>query len=169
SPFIGVVLAGEFTESALTQLKSCGFNVLFFHYKEVISAFSKYGIDIAFDEQTAEVDFKSKIDNWANLPNKEDVAKELLAINKTSVDEFLEVLSSAVARFIERITILPLHGKKSVVNNLPEAIDFIEKYAEKAKLPLVKYEIIIKYNTGDKIEASFKEKQDCIRFLETYL
>jgi hypothetical protein len=61
SPFIGVVLAGEFTEGALAQLKSLGFNVLFFSYETVINAFAKYGIDVTFDERTAEKDFKSKI------------------------------------------------------------------------------------------------------------
>jgi hypothetical protein len=42
------------------------------------------------------------------------------------------------------------------------------KKIDKPKLPLSKYEIIIKYNTGDRIEASFKDKKDCMAFLETY-
>ena len=123
SPFVGVVLAGVFTEGALRQLKSLGF----------------------------------------------DVAKELLKLNRKGVDEFLGALSNSVSRFIERITILPLHGQENASNSVTEAIDFLEKYSEdKSKLPLSKYEIVIKYNTGDRIEASFKNKKDGIEFLAYY-
>ena len=79
-------------------------------------------------------------------------------------------MSYSVSRFIERIIILPLHGQESVINTVSEAINFLKKYSEeKPKLPLCKYEIIIKYNTGDKIEASFKNKTDSIKFLESYI
>jgi hypothetical protein len=170
SPFVGVVLAGVFTNGALIQLKSLGFGVLYFPYETVVKAFSKFGIDAAFDEKTAEADFREKIDSWNMLPNKVDVAKELLKLNNKSVDEFLSSLSDSVSRFIERIIILPLHGQESVSRSVNKAIDFLTKYSEdKPKLPLSKYEIIIKYNTGDRIEASFKDKNDSIKFLETYL
>lgn len=170
SPFVGVVLAGVFTEGALTQLKSLGFGVLYFPYDTVVNAFSKFGINAAFDEKTAETDFRQKIESWNKLSNKEDVAKELLKLNKKKVDEFLNSLSETVSRFIERIIILPLHGQETVSNSVTEAIDFLKEYSEdKPKLPLSKYEIIVKYNTGDRIEASFKDKKDIIKFLETYL
>jgi len=170
SPFVGVVLAGEFTQGALTQLKSLGFGVLYFPYESVVKAFAKFGINAASDEKTAEADFRKKIESWNKLPNKEDVAKELLKLNKKGVDEFLSSLSDSVSRFIERIIILPLHGQENISNNVTEAIDFLKKYSEdKPKLPLSKYEIIIKYNTGDRIEASFKDKKDSIKFLESYI
>lgn len=170
SPFVGVVLAGVFTEGALYQLKSLGFGVLYFPYNTVVKAFAKFGINAAFDEKTAETDFRKKIDSWNKLANKEDVAKELLKLNKKNVDEFLNALSDTVSRFIERIIILPLHGQEAVSNSVTDAIDFLKKYSEdRPKLPLSKYEIIIKYNTGDRIEASFNDKKDSIKFLETYL
>lgn len=169
SPFIGVILAGVFTSGALSQLKSNGFTVLYFPYETVIKAFKKFGIDAAFDEKTAEADFKIKIDSWKTLLNKTDVANELVKLNLKEVKEFFKALTNSVARFIERIIILPLHGQESVANSVTEAIDFLTKYTEdKPKLPLSKYEIIIKYNTGDKIEASFKDKKDCLKFLESY-
>jgi hypothetical protein len=170
SPFVGVVLAGVFTEGALSQLKSHGFGVLYFPYDTVVKAFAKFGINAAFDEKTAETDFRKKIDSWNKLANKEDVAKELLKLNKKNVDEFLNSLSDTVSRFIERIIILPLHGQETVSTSVNDAIDFLKKYSEdRPKLPLSKYEIIIKYNMGDRIEASFNDKKDSIKFLETYL
>ncbi|OGU80234.1 MAG: hypothetical protein A2W11_07465 [Ignavibacteria bacterium RBG_16_35_7] len=170
SPFIGVVLAGEFTEGALTQLKSSGFCVLYFSYNTVIKAFRKFNINAVFDEKTSEQDFRKKIESWNKLPNKADVAKELLRLNKKEVAQFFNSFIESVSRFIERILIFPLHGQESITNSVTEAIDFLKKYSqEKPKLPLAKYEIIIKYNTGDRIEATFKDKKDSIKFLETYL
>lgn len=169
SPFVGVVLAGVFTEGALTQLKSLGFGVLYFPYESVVKAFTRFGINAVFDEKTAETDFRKKIESWNKLPNKEDVAKELLKLNKKSVDEFMSSLSDSVSRFIEKIIILPLHGQENVSNRVTEAIDYLQKYSEdNLNLPLSKYEIIVIYNTGDRIEASFKDKKDGINFLEIY-
>ena len=90
SPFLGVVLAGVFTNGALNQLKSLGFSVLYFSYDTVVKAFSKFGINAGFDETTSEKDFKRKINGWQQLANKEAVAKELLKLNKKEVDVFFE-------------------------------------------------------------------------------
>lgn len=169
SPFIGVVLAGVFTSGALSQLESNGFTVLYFPYETVIKAFKKFDIDASFDEQTAEVDFRRKIDSWIELQDKEGVAKELVKLNKKEVDKFFQSLTNSVSRFIERIILLPLHGKEAEVSSISEALKLLDHYSEsQSKLPLSRYEVIIRYNTGDKIEANFKDKKDCIKFLESY-
>lgn len=170
SPFIGVVLAGEFTEGAINQLHSLGFGVLYFPYDTVVKAFSKFGIDASFDEKTAESAFKAKLKSWEILPDKHEVAKELLRINKKNVDDFLNLLSDSVSRYIERIVILPLHGNESTVFTIAEAISFLKKHSENSSnLPLNRYEIIIKYNNGDRIEASFRNNKESIKFLEKYV
>ncbi len=170
SPFIGVVLAGVFTQGALNQLKSQGFGVLYFPYETVVKAFKKANIIVEFDEKTVEQDFGKKIESWLRLEDKQPIAKELLRLNKSDVKIFFNLLYESVSRFIERVIILPLHGQESTVTNITDAIDFINKYPEYIlKHPIVKYEIIIKYNTTDKIEASFKDKKDAIRFLESYI
>jgi len=172
SPFIGVVLAGVFTEGAITQLKSNGFNVLYFPYETVIKAFAKFGIDATFDERTPESDFRSKITQWNALSenNKADIAKELLALNQEGVNDFFSALARSITRLIEKIIILPLHGEEAVVTNASDAINFLNQYTQiNQSKPFHKYEIIIRYNIGDKIEASFRDKQDAIKFLQAYL
>jgi hypothetical protein len=170
SPFVGVVLAGEFTSGALTQLKSHEFAVLYFPYTTVIKAFAKFGINAAFDEETSEKDFRKKIDDWNKLPNKLDVAKKLLKLNKKNVDEFLNMLSSSMSRLIERVIILPLHGQESIALSVTDAIAFLKNYSDDTlKLPFVRYEVIVKYSNGDKIDATFKDKLDAIKFLEELL
>ena len=52
NPFLGTVLAGVFTDGSLEQLRSLGFNVLYFPYDSLVAAFHSEGIDIAFDEDT---------------------------------------------------------------------------------------------------------------------
>src|SRR3989338_7558643 len=53
NPFLGTVLAGVFTEGSLDQLRSLGFQVLYFPYESLVAAFQSEGIDMAFDEDTA--------------------------------------------------------------------------------------------------------------------
>ena len=132
--------------------------------------FANLGSMLIFDEKTSEKDFKKKIDSWNKFRNKTDVSKELLRLNIKQVKQFFNSLERSVSRFIERIFILPLHGQESVLTSITGAIDFLKNYNEyEPKANLVKYEIIIKYNTGDRIEASFKDKKDTINFLESYL
>jgi len=170
SPFIGVILAGVFTDGALKQLESLGFGVLYFPYDTVIAAFRKFDIDAGFTERTPEREFKSKIREWNKLRNKDDVAKELFALNKKGVDAFFDSLKKSVVRLIERVVIFPLHGQESIVNSINEAMNFLKNYSEDIKtFPLIRFEIIILYNTGDKIEATFKNKVDALDFLQTYL
>ena len=91
-------------------------------------------------------------------------------VNKKEVDVFFESLTKSVLRYIDSIFILPLHGQESSLQTVTEAILFLKEYSEnKPNQSLFKYEIIIRYNTGDKIEASFKDKKDAIKFLETYV
>lgn len=171
SPFIGVVLAGVFTGGAITQLESIGFNVLYFAYESVIAAFAKYGIDANFNEQTEEEDFAKKIESWEKSEHKEDIAIQLFEINKDSVNKFFSAMEISVSRFIEQVMILALHGQELTITTIPDAIEFLSNYEEDLPCshPIDHYEIIIKYNTGDKINASFKAKNDAISFLSTYL
>src|SRR5271155_981922 len=60
-PFLGIVLAGVFTKGSLDQLRSCGFAVAYLSYGAIVGAFAAVGIDASFDEQTTEVEFRTKV------------------------------------------------------------------------------------------------------------
>ena len=169
APFMGVILAGEFTGGALTQLKSLGFHVLYFPYDLILQAFKKYGIDASTEENTTEKDFLDKIERWEKFDKKKNLARFLLKLNKQEVDTFFESLEKAVSRFIESISILPLHGASNTLTTVEEAIDFIETYQnENGSLPVLKYEIVVRYNNKDKVEGIFNSKESAIEFLESY-
>jgi hypothetical protein len=66
-PFLGVVLAGDFTDGSLNQLLSHGFCILHFPYGCVVEAFSEAGIDASFDENTPDKQFARKVKQFKKL------------------------------------------------------------------------------------------------------
>lgn len=170
-PFIGVVLAGDFTRGALAQLRSLGFSVLHFRYASVIDAFSKVGIAASFDESTPDVEFQKKAVSFEKLTGKERKALSgnLLKSQRDDVGAFMLALEKVVSRQVHQIIVLPLHGTSVELATVDEAIKFIEAYEEKRKpLPVEKYEILVRYNNNDSIEGTFRDKGDAIAFLRTY-
>lgn len=171
APFIGVILAGVFTEGSLTQLKSLGFRVLYFHYDTIIEAFKEVGIDADFDETTADESFRDKITAWENLTKeKQELAtRALIRINKIEVEKFMKELEQVVTRFVASVRILPLHGTAFNYKTIEDAIRFIENFGEKeAQKNFIRYEIEIVYNNGDIIRGTFKQKDQAIKFLANY-
>lgn len=170
-PFIGVVIAGVFTEGAISQLKSRGFTVLYFPYETIIKAFSKVKIDASFDEDTPDALFEKRIKAYEKLNDKEKgkIKKALIQINKKDVDYFMSKLEKSIERQVKKILILPLHGKEESVKSINDALKHITDYKDtKSKKPVIRFEIIIIFNNDDRIEASFKSKEDAIDFLKKF-
>jgi hypothetical protein len=171
APFFGAILAGVFTENALTQLKSLGFAVLYFPYENVISAFSLVNIDAACDEHTPDDEYTQKIAAWKGLSEEQRtrVANALINNHSEEVAQFIRALKSAVTRQIESVRVIPLHGIAFNGQSIEEAIEFIEKYNESSSLkPLVRYEIEIRYVNGDLINGRFEDRERAIHFLHTH-
>lgn len=171
-PFIGVVVAGEFTEGAITQLKSRGFSVLYFPYGTVVEAFAEAGIDAAFGEDTTEAAIQAKVDAFTALTadQKQQIKDALVRINSVSFDSFIASLRSSVERTIETVIVSPLHGSSTSLGSINDAIHFIEDYDQaNGEHPFVRYVILIRYNNGDKIEGEFNDKASSTGFLRNYL
>lgn len=170
-PFKGAVLAGVFTDGALEQLRSLGFTVLFFHYETVIAAFERVGINAFFDENTPDTECQSKVDQWTRLSQvkKEKVQKALLKGNQAGTKNFMASLTASVARQIERILILPLHGKTYEVRTIIDAVSLIESYDEGARVSkFERYEIQIRFSNENEITGRFNDKPSAIEFLRIY-
>ena len=148
-PFVGVILAGVFTDGALNQLRSLGFSVLHFSYESVIAAFKAYGIDASFEEDTRDAEFKKKVSAYDVLTRakRTALAKRLLDTQKADVARFMGQLERVVSRRVDRIIVLPLHGTVVEHATVEGAIRFIETYQEQtARLPIARYEIQVRYN-----------------------
>jgi hypothetical protein len=172
APFIGVFLSGVFTEGALKQLESLGFNILYFEYETVVEAFKHVNIDASFDEDTSDDEFKKKIDAWESLTDEKRtiLVNRLIELNSSGLEKFIKSLERTITRQVESVTVIPLHGEASDFVSISEVLSFIKNYDESNTVSeFVRYEIIVKYNNGDKINAEFKEKDSAIQFLESFL
>jgi hypothetical protein len=78
-------------------------------------------------------------------------------------------LERSVKRQISSVRITPLHGRARDCITIPEAVAYIDRYDETAATgPLVKYEILIRYDNGDKIDGEFHDKAAAVEFLQAY-
>lgn len=169
NPFIGVVLAGVFTDGSINQLKSLGFNVVYIAYEDIITAFRENGINVEFDETTSDEVFartvalieKLKKEQWNTIINR------IYRLNEKEFDTFFSNLEKKLDRLPERIIIIPLHGNKEIFENIESAIAFLNSFNEEEKSgEFRKYEVIIKYSNGDQIDAEFSNKERVQEFLE---
>ncbi len=173
APFIGVILAGDFTEGAKTQLRSHRFRVLHFSYESLVASFLTAGIDASFNEDTADEVCAKKVRAWDNLSAKarRKLGLRLLDDNKAQVREFVDALEAAILRQIKQIRVLPLHGATLEMESLDKAIAFVESYKENdpSPKPVAKYEILVRYDNDDEIKGTFYQKADALEFLRSYL
>jgi len=170
-PFTGAILAGVFTEGALTQLKSLGFHLLFFPYESILEAFKSVGVDAQFDEDTPEKEFRKKISRWSALSKrvKRNVAAHLVRARQKDMQTFFDALDKTVTRRIEKIIVIPLHGQESEHPTVEAAIAFLASYqATAVQGKVYKYEIHVRYTNGDKITAEFSGKDAAVEFLMKY-
>lgn len=172
-PFIGAVLAGVFTTGALAQLRSLGFSILFFPSGVVFTAFQQVRINAHSTESTPDADFAEKVRAWDRLSARQRarVGRALLSQREDDVRQFMSELERAIARTIQLIRILPLHGSPVQWSSIHAAVEFIEHYdeSEPAIQSLVRYEIEIQYENGDAIKGQFEDKTGAIQFLRTFL
>jgi hypothetical protein len=167
-PFKGAVLAGVFTEGALAQLRSLGFTVLFVPNEHVLEAFRQFGIDAASDERTSDREFQRKTTAFRRLSvsKRRRLCEKLIPATSPDVQAFIESLRIAVTRTVAAVIVTTLHGASCEMNTIESAIQFIDGYAfEGAPLPLLRFEVEIRYSNGDTIHGSFGDKTSTISFL----
>lgn len=171
SPFLGVALAGVFTEGSLRQLRSHGFSVLFFPYKSVVDAFATQGVDVSFDEDTSVKKLAEKVAAYEALDKDKKAAVEeaLRVLHSADIAAFEADLDASLTRKIERVIVLPLHGTRFEAATVKQAIDYVQSYGEaNSSKSFSRYEVQVRYNNGDKIEGSFESKVDAVAFLSGF-
>lgn len=172
APFYGAVIAGEFTSPSITQLKSEGFKVVYFEYESIKSAFSIVGIDAHWEEDTSEEEFNEKVAQFEALAQQQRlmIINKLVEENQSELNIFVTSLEESLLRQVASISVYSLHGLETVLSSLEEAYNYIKNYDELSQnVPIIKYEIIIRYSNSDKIEASFRDKQQALAFLLEYM
>jgi hypothetical protein len=167
-PFLGAVIAGEFTAPAFEQLRSVGFKTCYIPYETVVKAFETVGIDARFDEGTSAEDFSKciRIIEQLSLDAKNQLKRSILELNRQAFDDFLAELKARLERLIERVTITPLFGTSNQFIDLGEAEIFLKDFNKmEAVGSFQKYEIGIKYSNGDDIRGMFSSKEAALDFI----
>lgn len=170
-PFGGVMLAGDFTPNSLQQLRTNGFAVLHIPYPTIIDVFAKFGMDVYFDEGTPDGHLQDQIDLYEALsPDVKDaIGEELRSAARTEIEGFIDALSTTILRRIDRVSILPLHGAMISVQTAAVAVELLTNYRPPEEVPaLVRFEVIVRYDNGDRIVADFSSAADAITFLGTF-
>lgn len=172
-PFLGAVLGGVFTKGSLNQLDSVGFKILLFPYETIIEAFNSVNIDARFDESTPNEEFARCVQNIEALNESEakKFDKKLFELNKVAIESFLAKLKSSLDRIIASVLVIPLYGDAESFNSTGEAKTFIHKLDLNRENcgEFEKFEIIVKYSNGDGIDATFKDKESAIEFLDRFI
>jgi len=169
-PFLGVVLAGVFTDGSLNQLRSHGFHVVYVPYESVVAAFASVGIDAAFDEDTPDSHLKRKVSQYGKLKKgqRERIAAFLRERHNADLATFSAALRTSLTRRIATVYVLPLHGSARTLGNVAEAIAFIESFDESRPCePFTRYEVGVRYSNGDEIRGQFKDKATAVAFLRS--
>jgi hypothetical protein len=168
-PALAVVLGGEFTDPSLQQLRSHGFIVLHFSYGDIIAAFAKCGVDLAYEEATSDTEMQAKLDAFKVLSDEKRKALpvELRKIGAASIEAFLVELRTALTRTIKTIRILPLYSGEAIdVSSIEAAVIAIDNIDETSGGgQFARYEVDVRYSNGSEIRGTFKSKGEAKEFL----
>jgi len=170
SPFLGAVLAGNFTDGALDQLRSHGFNLVYSPYKSIVQAFRKEGVDVFSDESTSERELwqKVRIFNGLRLARRRRIQQAIRASFADQLDFFLGALRRCLDRCIQHVSILTLAGKSREFYSIEDAVLFVSGYDESVSMSgFVRYELNVRYSNGDEVRGCFREKERCVDFLHS--
>ncbi len=169
NPFLGTILAGEFTTGSLEQLKSLGFHVLYFPYETLVAAFAAESIDIKFDESTPDEDFRKCTEQIANTSEDamQRIKEHLIQSNRVQIDEFFAALNKRLGRNVHRVLVIPLYGRVNEFATIEGALEFLTQHPiYEGSGEFRKYEIQVDFSNSDKVDAFLSSKQKVREFLE---
>ena len=167
-PFLGAVLAGEFTEPSLEQFRSHGFNLIYCSYLTMLEAFASEGVDVSSEEDSSDEELQNKVDAFERLSpiQKNRIAKKIQGLHKEQFDIFFGSLKGSVQRRVEYVFVLPLFGGALRFESIQDAVSYISNHDLSTPSPeFVKYELNVRYSNGDEIRGTFHDKQTAIEFL----
>ena len=169
-PFYVAVLAGEFTDNSLVQLRSQGFYVLYFNYTEICSLFKTVGLSIHWEENTSDSDLQDIVDSFRALDDAQ-IRRLLINFFETYSDR-LKALADALCESLDttiaEVVVVPIHGIAQTLDTIGGALKFIMDYDETTSVPILRYEIIVRYNNGAEYTMKCSNKSKAIQFLNQY-
>lgn len=179
-PFLGAVLAGEFTRNALHQLESKGFAVLHVSYESILTAFKELGIDASSEDDiggTTEKQFREKITKWESLPQPQAIERlvaKLHTLHQREVTHFEQRLDAAITRKVHSVRLTVLRGHSVECADVEDAIAYLIEEEKSYRLredgeQREAFEVQVRFNNGAKIDATFPKRAEAIAFLRSFV
>jgi hypothetical protein len=172
-PFLGAVIAGDFTAPSIAQLNSCGFETLYFKYVDIVEAFKLVSVDTSFDESTSEEDSGSKIKLLQSLSDAQYkiVFNKIISLNQDKVNHFKEKLEASLDRQVSRIVIAPLFGISTTFDTVDDALLYLDRFDSRTPPESISFEklyVQVEYSNKDKISGEFSNQENAKAFLENF-
>ena len=168
-PFLGAILAGEFTAPSLTQLRTSGFNLIYIPYIVIVEAFIAEGLNIGFDEDTSTDELTSKVREieLADRAKIQRVEQRIKVAMKNEINEFCNGLELSLTRSVKEIVISPMFGNSQTFYDLKDAELFLRNFDSEqvTDLRFGYFRIFAVYGNGDEIQAKFESLELALSFL----
>ena len=171
-PFLGVVIGGEFTNEALEQLRSYDFHVVHCPYEQVVDAFARGGVDVAYEEDASDDEVQRKVDECSALTTAQQtqVEAQLARMLTDQFGPFSQALRECLGSRVVAIHLLLLSGTPKMFTSVAEAMAFIEAHnPTDPPAEFVRYELIVRYSNDDEVRGKFQHKQGALHFLERFV
>lgn len=171
-PFYAAVLSGEFTKNSITQLESQGFYVIHFPYESMCELYKDaVEIDIAWEEKTPDEYIEKIAHNICTLTKAQlnKLQKAFYEKNEEKLKALANAVKEALDQTVEKIIVIPIHGNRQVLLSIDDAVKYIRDYdVFNSKVPILRYEIILQYTSGDEYTMKCNSKHKAIQFLNQY-
>lgn len=167
--FAGAILAGEFTDSAKTHLTSQGVRVLHISFGVIADAFASVGVDLRYPEDAGNEVKLAAISEWESLGEAQlaEVAQRVRGSIAEEYNAFMQDLEKVVCSGIEAVWVVPLYAQRLVFESVEDAMRALASYEhpENAPAEFVRFEVVVRYENGDRVEGRFAAKEDALAFL----
>jgi hypothetical protein len=169
--FLGVILAGEYSEGGLQQLRSAGIEVLHVPFPTIATAFRRHGLKIDYPERATAVQ-KAKLNRAlerASGTTLDSISSTLADAIRPDYEAFERRLQASVTEVATRVRVVTLFGDETVYGSVLEAIRELENPTVVRELDLNTprgYEVFIDYPSGARVSGRFQNKAELIQFLK---
>lgn len=173
SPFLGVIVAGEWTRGGLNNMTQKGINVVHITTNIIVEAFKSVNIDVFFDEETDNEKMNMEVQKFNKLSDKkkEYISSKLIELSFESFKDFKHKMVNCFCKKIVRVMIIPLYGEEKKTFDIKSAIQYIENigYESFWCKTMKKIEIQLEYSNGDTTKGVFSNKINALDYLSKYL
>lgn len=169
--FLGALLAGEWSEGGLQQLRSAGIEVLHIPFQTIVDAFLTQGLRIDYPERatTQEKAALNQILERLSEGQLGTVSAAMWGAIERDYRPFEGKMADAITEVPFRVRIITLYGDEVVYQTVAEAIRELENPTAARELNLAfarGYEVFIDYASGSSVTGRFQTKMELVQFLK---